>query len=55
MSVVFDIDALPSFAAILEKNVGLYEKVDIFTEAVEIKHFSFMELLFLFLLGFFYL
>ena len=49
MSVVCDIDALLSWLAILEKTVGLYEKVDIFTERIswlEIKDFSFRELFF---------
>lgn len=51
MSVVFDIDALLSLQAVLEKTVGLCEKVDIFTEGIswlEIKDFSFRE-------GFFFL
>lgn len=46
MSAVFDIDALLSLQAILEKTVGLYEKVDIFTERIsclEMKDFSFRE------------
>lgn len=47
---MFDIDALLSLQAILEEAVGLYERVDIFTERIswlEIKDFSFKEGFFL--------
>lgn len=46
---MFDIDALLSLQAVLEKTVGLYEKVDIFTEIIswlEIQDFSVRELFF---------
>lgn len=49
LSFVFDIDALLSLHAVLEKTVGLYEKVDIFTERIswlEIQDFSVRELFF---------
>lgn len=42
-------DALLSLQAVLEKTVGLYEKVDIFTERIgwlEIQDFSVRELFF---------